>query len=187
MTARPYLNQVDPAFNRPGMFVGRSKKKVSAVGCCATAAAQCVRKLGVDGAATPITVMARSLAAWDGVEGSSSMPYAAGSAAAIVDRLGNGNGVVIHDKINRVQPKMWTELELQLKAGIPVMMLIDHDGQPGIDHWCTALALDGDDVVYADPDGGLEGRMNRKLLEGYSPNGKHRYRLDGIRVVTRQA
>ena len=86
----------DVGINRPGMFVGRSKKKCSAVGCCATAAAQAFRACGADGAATPITVMARALAAWDGVEGSPTMPYAAGSAAAYVDRLGYGNGAVIH-------------------------------------------------------------------------------------------
>ncbi len=187
MTARPYLNQADPDFNRPGMFVGRSKKKFIAVGCCETATAQAIRKLGVDGAATPLTVQARCLAVWDGVEGSSTMPFAAGSAAAYVDRLGNGNGVVVHPKINLVEAKMVDELTKNLKGGIPVLLLVDHNGKPGVDHWLCGLTLEGDDIVYADPDGGCEGRMSRQLLEGWSPSQRHRYKLLGIRVVTREA
>jgi len=187
VTARPYLNQGAPDVNAPNVYVGRSKKKFRDVGCTLTAVAQAIRKLGVDGAATGVTVQTRCLAAWDKVEGSKTMPYAAGSAAAFVGVLGNGNGVVVHDKINLVEPKMHDVLIDSLKAGHPVLLLVDHDGKPGVDHWLCALALDGDDIVYADPDGGYEGRMSRTLLEGYSPNGRHRYKVLGIRVVTREA
>lgn len=193
MTARPYLNQGDPDFNRPGMFVGRSRKKIKDVGCTITAVAQAVRKLGVDGAATPLSVQARALAAWDGVEGSGTCVYAAGSAAAYVGRLGNGNGIVVHDKVNRVEAHMGDTLVDNVKGGIPVLLLIDKDGDPDVEHWCCALALDAGHVVYADPDGGLEGRLpvgsqsQPAHLEGYSPSGKHRYRVLGIRVVTREA
>jgi hypothetical protein len=185
MVARPYLNQGDPAVaNAP---VGRSKQKVKAVGCTATAVAQAIRKLGVDSTTDAVRVMKNALAAWDGVEGSSSMPYAAGSAAAFVGRLGQGNGVVVHDKINLVQPQLHYKLTEALKAKHPVLMMVDKNGDTSIDHWLCALALDDEDVVYADPDGGYEGRMSRTTLEGYSPTGKHKYRVLGIRVITREA
>lgn len=185
MIARPYLDQCAADVNRPGIFVGRSRQKFYVSGCTLTAVAVAVRFLGVDGAATGLTVLERCLAAWDQIEGSESMPYAAGSASAMVGRLGNGNGVVVGEKINLVEPKMTTELEQNLKGGNPVLLLVDHNGKPGVDHWLTALRLEGDDIVYGDPDGGYEGRMSRTLLEGYSPTQKHRYRLLGIRVVTK--
>lgn len=185
MVARPYLNQGDPAVaNAP---VGRSKQKVKAVGCTATAVAQAVRRLGVDGTTDAVRVMRNALAAWDGVEGSSTMPYAAGSASAWVGRLGQGNGVVVHERINLVQPQMHDKLIEALKAGHPVLLSVDKNGDTKIDHWLCALVLDGEDIIYADPDGGYEGRMNRNTLECYSPTGAHKYRVLGIRIVTREA
>jgi hypothetical protein len=184
VTSRPYVNQADPAV--AAALLGRSKSvRHRKAGCAVAAVAQAVRKL-VGGMPTGLTIQQRALAAWDGVEGSDTMPWAAGSAAAWMGRLGNGSDVVVHDRINIAQGSlMRDELTANLKAGNPVLMAVDENRDDVGDHWVCALHIDGDDIVYADPDGGLEGRMRRDTLEGIAPNGKDRYRVIGIRVVTR--
>lgn len=186
---RPYLNQGDPAWARTK--AGRSRSRtIGQVGCVLTCYAQAQRITGIDPAATPETVQQRALLAWDGREQTS--PFSGNTAAAFQDRLAAANDLVVGDRVNLIEgQKLWAELVgAFFREGLCLMhvdSVADDIDEPN--HWVLAIRLDGqgDDavVVYADPDGGYEGRLPLRTLTGYSPKGKP-YQVQGVRRIRRR-
>lgn len=186
---RPYLNQGDPSWNK--VKAGRSRSRtIGQVGCVLTCYAQARRIMGLDPMATPVTVQQRALDLWDGREQTS--PFSGNTAAAFQDRLAAANDLVVGDRVNIIEgQRCWGELVGAFFHGGLCLMHVDSvaDDLDEPNHWVLAVRLDGqgDDavVVYADPDGGHEGRLPLATLTGPSPKGKP-YRVQGVRRLRRR-
>lgn len=186
---RPYLNQGDPAWRN--VKAGRSRSRtIGQVGCVLTAYAQALRQLGIDPAATPVTVQRRALELWDGRE--QTAPFSGNTAAAFQDRLAAANGLTVGDRVNIIEgQRLWGELVGAFFGDGLCLMHVDSrdDDVDEPNHWVLAIRLEGqgDDavIVYADPDGGREGRMPLRTLQAPSPTGKP-YRVQGVRRLRRR-
>lgn len=186
MTERPYLNQGDPRWAK--VKAGRSRTAtIQQVGCVLTCYAQALRLLHIDPAATPVTVQDRALSTWDGR--ADTAPFSGNTAAAFQNRLGAAVGLQVRDRVNAIEgAKFYADVYATFGMAGLLMMHVDSrdDGLDEPNHWVLGVRLDGsvDDgvVVYADPDGGHEGRMPLSTLKAASPKGKA-YELRGIRRV----
>lgn len=186
---RPYLNQGDPSWAK--VKAGRSRSRtIGQVGCVLTCYAQAQRLTGIDPAATPVTVQRRALELWDGREQTS--PFSGNTAAAFQDRLAAANGLTVGDRVNIIEgQRLWGELVGAFFQEGVCLMHVDtvDDGRDEPHHWVLAIRLEGqaDDavVVFADPDGGHEGRLPLATLRGPSPKGKP-YVVQGVRRLRRR-
>lgn len=186
---RPYLNQGDPAWRQ--VKAGRSRSRtIGQVGCVLTCYAQAQRITGIDPAATPVTVQQRAMDAWNGREDTA--PFSGNTAAAFQARLAAANGLTVGDRVNIIEgQRCWGELVGAFFQEGLCLLHVDtvDDGRDEPHHWVLAVRLDGqgDDavVVYADPDGGHEGRLPLSSLRGASPKGKP-YAVQGVRRLRRR-
>jgi hypothetical protein len=186
VTARPFLNQADPAWAKVKAGLSRSKT-LRNCGCLLTDLAQILRDLGVEPFATPVTVQARAIAAWNPTDHVRMAPFTPGTAAAVVVVVGAANGLTVGPRINRIEGAvMWSALLGALPHG-RVLLHVDETPDNAKDdpvHWVCANGVDGSDVLFSDPDGGLAGRLPLETLTGEGPSGKP-YKVSGIRVVTK--
>lgn len=186
---RPYLNQGDPAWR--SLKAGRSRSRtIGQVGCVLTCYAQAMRIMGIDAEATPASVQRRALELWDGSE--ETAPFAGNTAAAFQVRLAAANGLTVGDRVNIIDgQRLWGELIGSFFYEGLCLMHVDSidDGRDDANHWVLGVRLDGqgDDavVVYADPDGGYEGRLPLRTLQAPSPKGKP-YAVQGVRRIRRR-
>lgn len=186
MTDRPYLNQGDPRWAK--VKAGRSKTAtIQQVGCVITSMAQALRSLQIDADATPLSVQQKALDRWDGR--TETAPFSGNTAAAFQARLGAAVGLIVRDRINAIEEARFAA-ELYGTFGMAGLAMLHVDSRDdGLDepnHWVLGLRIDGtvDDgvIVYADPDGGYEGRIPLRTLKGPSPKGKP-YEVRGMRRV----
>lgn len=188
MTERPYLNQGDPQWARVKAGFS-SARTMSQVGCVLTSIAQALRYLEVDPAATPVSVQQAALQAWDGHP--LTAPFAARTAAAFMPRIGRAVGVDIGDRINHIEGPRFFGALAEAFAGVGCALLHVDSREDGLDepnHWVLGLRIEGSmtdgQLVYADPDGGYEGRLPMATLRAPSPKDKP-YQLHGLRTVFR--
>ena len=183
---RPYLNQGDPAWAK--VKAGRSRTAtIQQVGCVLTCLAQAQRQMRIDGKATPVTVQTRALEAWDGR--AETAPFSGNTAAAFMSRVGAANDLIIDDRVNVIEGAVfWQTLMRTFDSAGLAMLHVDSrdDGLDEPNHWVLALRIEhaGDgrelELVYADPDGGMEGRLRLADLRALSPKGKP-YEVRGMR------
>lgn len=181
---RPYLNQGDPlwAAEKCGLS---STATIQQVGCVLTSLAIAARQLGVDPQATPSSVQQQALAAWRA--GKLARPFAENSAAAVIDLVARASGLDVDAEVRGRTGRLWSTLMAALGSGRALLHVDNRDDnveEPR--HWVLALRQDGRDVVFADPDGGFEGRLTWDTLEGPSPRGRP-YRVLGVRSVAKRA
>lgn len=184
---RPYLNQGDPRWAR--VKAGLSyRATIGQVGCVLTCIAQAARHFGIDSESTPANVQHAAIAAWDGANPQTA-PFQPRTAAAFSPRIGRIVGLRIDDRVNVIEgPRFYSALSHTFASGGVVMMHVDSkdDGSDEPNHWVLGLRLEGvaetAAVIYADPDGGHEGRLPLGALKAPSPKGKP-YELRGIRPV----
>lgn len=184
MTARPYFNQADPKWASLPLGFSRVRTFKQA-GCAVASIAEGVVALGVDRAATPLSVNDKAKLGWDGKD-ESKRPWEPASASGILPNIGAFNGVVVGPRVEGLA-KMSEVLDEALKAGNVALLNVHKNGDENRKHWVCALRIDGGDIVYADPDGGYEGRMPRSTLSGPSPTNRWSYLVKGVRVVAKNA
>lgn len=183
---RPYLNQGDPAWGK--LKAGRSRTAtIQQVGCVLTCLAQAQRQMRINATATPVTVQTRALEAWDGR--AETAPFSGNTAAAFMARIGAANDLIIDDRVNVIEGAVFWQTLMRVfdSAGL-VMLHVDSrdDGLDEPNHWVLGIrfekAADGRELelVYADPDGGMEGRFKLADLRALSPRGKP-YHVRGMR------
>lgn len=183
MTVRPYLNQGDPlwAVEKCGLSPTAT---IQQVGCVLTSLAIAARQLGTEPQATPSSVQRKALAAWRA--GKLARPFAESSAAAVIDLVARPSGLSVDAEVRGRTGRLWSTLMAALGSGRALLHVDNRDDN--VDeprHWVLALRLDGRDVVFADPDGGYEGRLPWDTLEGASPKGRP-YRVLGVRAVMKR-
>ena len=177
---RPYLNQGDPAWAATKCGLSTTTT-IQQAGCVLTSLAIALRSLGLDPAATPVTVQTKALAAWRASR--LPQPFATNSASAVIDLVGRASGLDVGAVLQGRTGRLWSTLMAALGGGRALLHVdtVD-DGVDKAHHWVLALRLDGRDIVFADPDGGHEGRLPWDSLEGLSPKGKP-YRVLALRTV----
>jgi hypothetical protein len=181
VTIRPFLNQGDPQWAKA--TIGSSTTTMQQAGCVLTALAIALRSLGIDSQATPVTVQAKALAAWRA--GKLEAPFLDNTAAAFIDRVGTASRLDVGAEVRGRTGRLWSTLMTALNTGRALMHVDNRDdGVEQPHHWVLALRVDGPRVIYADPDGGLEGAMPLESLESRSPKGRA-YRVLGVRSVAR--
>lgn len=181
MTARPYFNQADPKWASLPLGFSRVRTFKQA-GCAVASIAQGVVVLGVDRAATPLSVNDKARAAWDGKD-MAKAPWEPNSASGILVNIGAPSGVVVGPRVEGAS-EMIDALDEALKSGRVALLNVIKNGDANRKHWLCALRIDGADIIYSDPDGGYEGRLPRATLSGPSPTNRYTYLVKGVRVMS---
>lgn len=160
--AQPVIWQGAPPHGR--QTVGRGTQTFGAVGCVVTSVAMALRFLGIRAGAMPLDVQALGLAR-PGV-------WAPGQSGCVIPELCRACDLDVIDDMDgpgKAAPveRLRGFVVETLQAGGVVLVGVDYDrdapaGDPTAEHWGCAFAIDGDDLLLADP---ATARTERLLLQ----------------------
>lgn len=182
---QPVLWQGDPRWGR--RTVGLGQGTFGAVGCVVTSLAMALRFLGVRAGATPLQVQAAGL-----LRGN---VWAPGQSGCVVPALVSAQ-VDVSPGVDLAGPGRVADkgalreliMETLTKRGV-LLVAVDYDrslpkGDPIADHWVCCYAVDGDDVLMADPATARTERLLMSTLEGPVKWGKITRRYSVARAVS---
>ncbi len=203
MTARR-LCQSDPLWATHVVGLSLVTRYADAA-CLLTVMAEAQRELGIDPAATPVTVQDRAIAKWRASGGrQSAMPFIAlpldekrgrePGANAVTVEVGAANRLRIGSRLDvgtvgvaGIRDAIADALASKGRAAIHVdtnAADADHNGK----HWTLVVRIVGDALIYADPATGEEAPLPTASLAG--PSGwksRRPFAVRGMRTVHRLA
>jgi len=198
---KPHLCQSDPKW-KDSLLWFSSSSSIGAKGCGLTGAAQLQREFGIRLDATPLTAQADAIARFRALGGNASLlpairlpvthPFQPGVNivwATAFDSLGMRISPCV-DQSAGLKAMRGAILGALLTGG-RAMLNVDHDehrkgGDPEGDHYVTALRLDVDRIVYADPADGAEWSLPVGTLTGPATWGSRTFAVRGVRAVVRK-